>query len=387
MSEMFPADSNIVVANPHLSPLGLPHRSPEKQRWSCTTELHQLNISELQFFVKPVKMAIALRVLTHNVRYATSSPSQNEKPWNERLPLIMSQLFYHSRYLDGEADSISATLGPASIVCLQEVIHRQLHDILSALNEPHGAKDKPANVPNGPTWSYIGVAREDGKTKGEYSPILYPTRVFKLLHFENTWLSPTPDRPSKGWDAGSMRILTTGVFEHKGNLRRVAVFNTHLDNAGPQSRERSIGIILEVIRRTCQRWAVEEAAGNRQRLNYVLAGDFNSFPTQEAYKALQASGEVVDAYDAVPAATRYGSGITFTGFRPDTDEDQDSKGRIDFVFFGPTSPPCQPPNKDTLDPLMSWKVSGYAVLPNVFDNGIFCSDHRAVVADAVLPAE
>lgn len=331
-------------------------------------------------------MAFHLRVLTHNVRYATSSPSPNERPWNERLPLIMSQLSYHTRYLDGREDTTATTPRPASIICLQEVIHRQLYDILSALNQTCDAKDSPMIVPDGPTWASIGVAREDGVTKGEYSPILYPTRILKLLHFENTWLSPTPDRPSKGWDAGCVRILTTGVFEHKANLKRVAVFNTHLDNAGPKSREKSIGIILDVIHRICQHWAVESAAGNGQQLNYVLAGDFNSLPAQDAYKALLASGKVVDAYHSIPAAERYGSEITFTGFRLDA-EDRSHRGRIDFIFYGPTSPSRQPSKNDAPDTLTSWKVSGYAVLPNVFDNGVFCSDHRAVVTDAVLPGE
>jgi len=31
-----------------------------------------------------------------------------------------------------------------------------------------------------------------------------------------------------------------------------------------------------------------------------------------------------------------------------------------------------------------WHVQGYAVLPNKFDDGIYISDHRAVVGDVVL---
>ena len=87
-----------------------------------------------------------------------------------------------------------------SFICMQEVLHNQLYDILGSLNNVRESSFKTEagrSLPEGPLWSYIGVAREDGRTKGEYSPILYSTQLFNLLHFENTWLSPTPDKPSK----------------------------------------------------------------------------------------------------------------------------------------------------------------------------------------------
>jgi hypothetical protein len=34
-----------------------------------------------------------------------------------------------------------------------------------------------------------------------------------------------------------------------------------------------------------------------------------------------------------------------------------------------------------------WGVQGYAVLPNRFEDGIYISDHRAVVGDVVLPSK
>ena len=40
-----------------------------------------------------------------------------------------------------------------------------------------------------PTDSYIGVGREDGKTKGEYAPIFDRKDKFKLLKSGNFWLS------------------------------------------------------------------------------------------------------------------------------------------------------------------------------------------------------
>lgn len=328
---------------------------------------------------------LPLRVITHNIRYATSSLFKNEKPWKDRFPLIANELLYHTRFFTGNAAATLPGAG-ASFICLQEVLHNQLQDILGALNGD-ASTSKTKQLQDGRHWAHIGVAREDGKAKGEYSPILYPVDLFKLLHFENCWLSPTPHKPSKGWDAGSERILTTGVFEHKATKQRLAVFNTHLDNAGSEARERSIGIILGVVERVRTDWSQDDVNFDGQitgktPLNYFLAGDFNSFPTQEAYKAVVASDKMVDTYDAVPKVRRYGDDITFTGFQPDTDVDEDEKGRIDFVWFGPKSS-VRTALTSTAE-LPSWCIEGYTVLPNVFDDGIFCSDHRAVVADAVL---
>ena len=85
----------------------------------------------------------------------------------------------------------------AAFICLQEVLHRQLVGILAGLNAPHISTE--SSTPSADSdWAHIGIAREDGLEKGEYSPILFPVRVFSLLHFENIWLSPTPHKPSKG---------------------------------------------------------------------------------------------------------------------------------------------------------------------------------------------
>ena len=218
---------------------------------------------------------LQLRVLTHNIRYATSSPQKNEKPWRDRKALIASQFLYHTRFLDGrnlpqQSGTKVVEHTGASFICMQEVLHDQLRDILASLNHAN----KGSTLCDGPYWSHVGVAREDGKTEGEYCPVLYPTMLFNLLHFENTWLSPTPEKPSKGWGAGCIRILTTGVFEHKLTKQRVAVFNTHLDHASSEAREKGVGVILKVIDRVRAQWASES------ELNYFLAGDFNSFPTQ-----------------------------------------------------------------------------------------------------------
>ncbi|KZM25624.1 uncharacterized protein EKO05_0001941 [Ascochyta rabiei] len=317
-----------------------------------------------------------LRVLSFNIRYATSDPFTNEKPWAERFPLVLNQLQHETRYLDGShaarANLESMDDFTASLICLQEVLHNQLIDILGGLNGLPPSKDGKEPPPDGPIWAHVGVGRDDGGIKGEYSPVLYPVNVFSLVHSETVWLSPTPEKPSIGWDAGSIRILTVAVLEHKSSKRRVLASATHLDNEGSRSRENSVTIILETLKRVHKQWS------NNSKLPIVLAGDFNSFTDQEAYLGMAQSNFVYDLYNYVPPKRRYGEETTFTGFQPEKDKDE--LGRIDFIWLGPTESVCEDAAESSSQGL--WKVDGYAVLPNVFDDGVYASDHRCVVGDA-----
>ena len=44
---------------------------------------------------------LSLRILSHNTRYATTSPFPNEKPWAERKQLILNELAYNTRTCPG----------------------------------------------------------------------------------------------------------------------------------------------------------------------------------------------------------------------------------------------------------------------------------------------
>ncbi|GAB7359302.1 hypothetical protein MBLNU230_g5954t1 [Neophaeotheca triangularis] len=321
---------------------------------------------------------LPLRIISWNIRYAASPPSTGEAPWSERYPLVLSDLQYQTRYL-----SRSSTAGMASsFLCLQEVLNEQLEDLLIGLNDLSDNSSNfssPNDLPSGPIWSHIGVGRDDGDTEGEYSPILYPTNTFKLLHFEPVWLSPTPSEPSIGWDAANIRILTIGVFEHRATRRRILGCSTHFDHVGSEARVNSVGVILEAVNRVRHEWA---APGGNDPLDFFIAGDFNSPPSDGAYETMASSGKVVDSYDEVEEGSRYGHEVTYTSFQPDGDlgEEDASDGRIDFVWLSAHGRS----NGSAGSHEGGWSVEGYAVLPNVFDAGVFSSDHRAVVADTIF---
>ncbi|EAS28238.2 endonuclease/exonuclease/phosphatase [Coccidioides immitis RS] len=282
---------------------------------------------------------LSIRILTHNIRYATSRPFKGEKPWPERKHLVLNELIFHTRH------------NAESFICLQEVLHVQLEDVLSGLNS------------HGDAWAYIGVGRDDGKQAGEYSPIFYRPDIWKLETWETVWLSETPEVPSKGWDAASIRIVTVGVFRHRASRKTVLAMSTHLDDQGSKSRYESAKLILRTIDGYLHKF--------KDRISGLfLAGDFNSEVNQEAYQVfIDQTSPLVDARDQIKPDERYGNEITYTGFGYEGERET----RIDYILVGPKNEQGFP-----------WTVKQYGVLPNKFDDGVFSSDHRAVVADGLV---
>jgi len=285
---------------------------------------------------------LAVRVLTHNIRYAPKSLAKGEEPWPIRQPRIVNELRFHTTHC------------PEAFICLQEVLHGQLVDILSELNR--GTDE----------WTSIGVARDDGKEAGEYSPLLYRPAVWDLQEWKTVWLSETPDRPSRGWDAACIRILTVGKFRHRQSRKQVIAMNTHLDHQGSRSRLEAAKIIMREVD------VMSHQAGHADMPTF-LTGDFNSEPTEEAYLYLKEKTPMADVQDLVPVGDRYGHQYTFTGFRP-----KEKLSRIDFIFIKAGTENQKQGASDL------WAVKNYAVLENLYDDGVYSSDHRAVVADLEL---
>lgn len=113
-----------------------------------------------------------LRVTTHNIRYATPNLKKNEKPWKERRSLLASQLKCHTRFFTSSCSDLSngssSRQPDAAIIGLQEVLHEQLLDIKSDLNE---ASTKNVLRLDGPDWGYVGIRREMVARKGSTVPL------------------------------------------------------------------------------------------------------------------------------------------------------------------------------------------------------------------------
>ncbi|KAJ5947317.1 hypothetical protein N7466_000332 [Penicillium verhagenii] len=285
--------------------------------------------------------SLPVRVLTHNIRYATNSPFKGEVPWVDRRQNLLNELKYHSRHCD------------ETFICLQEVLHNQLEDIRAELN--------PSNASLNQEWEYIGVGRDDGHQAGEYSPIFYRPSVWRLQSWETIWLSETPSKPSKSWDAASIRIVTIGIFTHHKTGNTVLALNTHLDDQGSKSRLEAARIILSKIQ------YYQQGRFGGLISGAFLSGDLNSEEKQEAYSELTGKGGLKDTYKLASNTLRYGNHNTFTGFG----YGKEPQKRIDFILLVP----------EGNEP---WRVDGYSVIPNRFDDGVYNSDHCAVIADLTL---
>lgn len=264
----------------------------------------------------PAANAMKLRLYTNNIRYDNKNLVPGEHSWKERGPLVTESIRFH-------------TQAGASVVCLQEVLRNQLEDILGDLN-----------LKNKHDWDYYGVGRTDGKYKGEYAPILWRTADWNVIDRKTYWLSPTPDVPSKGWDAALERIVTTVILELKHNGQRIKVLNTHFDHKGVTARRELAKLIMSKME-----------AGSETPF---LCGDFNTQPTDEPYKLLTKGG----FKDSRIQGKGYGYNSTFSDFN----RQKEANTIIDYIWADKNS---------------HWRT--YGVVPNYFD--FYMSDHRPVIAD------
>lgn len=252
-----------------------------------------------------------MNIMTFNIRYAT--PDDKENQWELRKQELTDHL----------------TVYKPDIFGLQEALKSQLDFIDERLSN----------------YVYFGVAREDGKESGEYSPIFYNGLKYNLINQSTFWLAENTDCCELGWDAAHKRICTYALFEDKASKRQFWVFNTHFDHKGEVAREKSAELILKQIEKI-----------NQMKLPVVLMGDFNALPGSQVI--LKIKTKMMDGmeYASEDFAGTLG---TFNGFDPEYADDV----RIDYIFV-----------KD-------FKINSYKHLQHKRANGLFISDHFPVMAN------
>ena len=220
-----------------------------------------------------------IKVISYNVRY--NNPNDGKDIWENRRSTIVNLIKNENPDFLG----------------LQEVNHAQLLFLNSNLSN----------------YSFVGVGRDDGKTKGEYSPIFYNNNLFDLIKSDTFWLSSTPSKISIGWDASMERICTYAVFKSKTNKKNIWVFNTHFDHIGMEAREKSADLIISVINKLTE---PEDYV--------VLTGDFNLLDDSKPIMNLQSNFNDTNK-NLEKTDKSYG---TFNNFKLNFV----SKSRIDYVF-------------------------------------------------------
>ena len=270
------------------------------------------------FAAKP-ESPITVRAMSFNIRY--DNPRDGENAWPHRKHLVADVV------IDFKAD----------VVGMQEVLRHQADYLAENLGE-HGFK-------------WFGIGRDDGKDKGEFSPIFYNADKYDVLDQGYFWLSETPDViASKNWDAAITRIATWLKLKDKQSNKEFFVFSTHFDHRGPQSRLKSAQLLSRRL---------VEIAGDTPT---ILLGDFNCRPDSQPYKAitaLSANVKTAPLRDALLLTkTKKGPISTSSGFKQVS-----TNPRIDYCFI----------HGDI-------KVVHHEIIDRTVD-GKFPSDHLPLVAE------
>lgn len=164
-----------------------------------------------------------------------------------------------------------------------------------------------------PDYGFVGVGRDNGKRRGEYSAVFYKKSKFSIVDTGTFWLSETPEKAgSKGWDAACVRICTWAKFKRKTDGKEFVHLNTHLDHIGEVAMQKGAELVAE---------------RGTQIANGVPAfftGDFNVTPDSAPCNAVKACG----FEDARDMTTKTDREPTFHAF----ENPEIPQSVIDYVF-------------------------------------------------------
>ncbi|MEQ1585142.1 MAG: endonuclease/exonuclease/phosphatase family protein [Cyclobacteriaceae bacterium] len=251
--------------------------------------------------------------MSYNIRLDTEADGVNQ--WKYRTDKVVALIKKYNPDLLG----------------VQEALHNQMLDLQSNL----------------PDYAFVGVGRDDGKEKGEYSAIFYKKDKFEVLSQNTFWLSENPDVPgSKSWDAAITRVVTWALLKDKSTGKSFTYFNTHFDHIGKEARAKSAALIKKYI------------AGSTNNLPIVVSGDFNSEPSEPPYQAITLKDNF-SLFDSRPAKDTTG---TFCGF----EVGKITCRTIDYVFHS-----------------SHWKTKKYKVIKDQ-DGKYYPSDHLPVMVTLSL---
>lgn len=207
---------------------------------------------------------VELKVMTYNIRYGTANDGENA--WPNRKAALINLVKKHD----------------PDVLGVQEALAGQIDELKAAL----------------PGHDLLGVGRDDGLRKGEYSAIFTRSSKLGLREGGTRWISNDPLKPGTlAFDAKITRIFTWGEFFMVGG-KRILLMNAHFDHQSSQAR-------------LLGGQQMRAFADQRPDLPTLVMGDFNSSSTDEPIKALMAGDRFKNS---MPKAGPYG---TFNGFKPE----------------------------------------------------------------------
>jgi endonuclease/exonuclease/phosphatase family metal-dependent hydrolase len=227
-----------------------------------------------------------LKIVSFNVR--NSNAQDGENAWPKRIELFFDTLIGFK----------------ADLMGFQEVLAIQRDELEKRLT----------------AYGFSGVARDDGKRKGEWSLVAYRRDRFTAIKQGDFWLSETPTVPgSKSWDAALTRLCSWVRLRENATGQELVFANTHFDHKGVVARQEASRVLSKQL---------SEVA---QGVPAILVGDFNITEDNPAYAVLvrpDTRGAIawIDAYRTLHP-TRTPEEASFHGFKGGA-----TGSRIDFIF-------------------------------------------------------
>ncbi|KDN42053.1 hypothetical protein RSAG8_07098, partial [Rhizoctonia solani AG-8 WAC10335] len=320
--------------------------------------------------------ATSLRLTTWNLRYDSKSDNLTVAGSIASLPdrLKEPESYYnnpsHERPWSTRRIGVAALLEfqRSSIISFQEALVRQVCDLKELLGE---------------TWDWVGVGRDDGVERGEFSPIFFNKSVVQLKSWDTFWLTNTPFDVSKYPDAGSYRICTVAHLSTGG--KNLTLLNTQqFDDQSDAQRRLAASLILYRARyeAATTKGPVfvngdfnSPAEGTDNGAYKIFTGELSPVPINATFaekfavpeSSLPEDFKMIDTRGATPREKVFGHFATYTGFT--NPGDNDPHGRIDFIFGASH---------------VEWQSIAYKADEALYDDGVYLSDHRPVTVDLIL---
>ncbi len=196
-------------------------------------------------------------------------------------------------------------------------------------------------------YAHVGIGRDSDNGGGEASPVFYKKDKYELVDSGTFWLSKTPEKASKAWDAMFKRICTYAVLKDKQTGFTYAHFNAHFDHMGVIARNESVAVVAAKI---------AEIAPN---IPVVFSGDLNDNEETDMYNRVLESG----LRDTKKIAVSAVGGTTYHGYSDLLTKELP----IDFIFVN-----------DFAKSVESYTVDSEKI------NGIYPSDHHPVISEMTL---
>jgi endonuclease/exonuclease/phosphatase family metal-dependent hydrolase len=252
-----------------------------------------------------------LDVMTYNIRCGSCEKPDDVNHWSRRKFLVAAVV--RKQHPD--------------LIGLQEAELFQVRDLAGML----------------PEYAWLGVGRDDGAEKGEANAILYRTARFELVTHQTLWLSATPERVGKGWDAAYNRTVTVARLRDRRDGREFYLFDTHFDHLGRQARVESSKLVVALVR---------SLGGG---LPAIVTGDFNYTREDAAYRIV---ADALRDAERISRTRPRGGSLTFNDFG----RSLVPGNKIDYVFVNE-----------------GFDVRSHRIVADRY-RGLYPSDHFAVQA-------